>query len=96
MFLRRINIDKISQLEVGRLHSLAFLQLLLSEFCIFLAGFSVLERPVGVDVEIITVGVVKIVIFNTLKHEHQSASPRQEEASFYLSWWIFKFVERKI
>ena len=75
--IRTINIDKISQLEVGRLHSLAFLQLLLSEFSISLAGFSVLERPVRVDVEIITVDVVKIVIFNTLKHKHQSASPHR-------------------
>ena len=78
MFLKTINIDKISQLEVGRLHGLAFLQLLLSEFSISLAGFSVLERPVRVDVEIITVGIVKIVIFNTLKHKHHSASPRKE------------------
>ena len=74
---RAINIDKISQLEVGRLHSLAFLQLLLSELSISLAGFSVLERPVRVDVEIITVDVVKIVILNTLKHKHQSASPHR-------------------
>ena len=94
--LERLILIKYHKLEVGRFHSLAFLQLRLSEFSIFLTGFPVLERAVGVDIQVITVRVVKIVIFNTLKHKLQSASPSQEEASFYLSWWIFKFVERKI
>ena len=95
MFLRTINsIDKISQLEVGRLHSLAFLQLLLSEFSILLTGFSVLERTVGVDIKIITVRVVQIVIFNALKHKPVSLAS-QGQASCYLAWWIFELVEGK-
>ena len=88
-------IIKYHKLEVGRFHSLAFLKLLLSEFSISLTRFSVLERAVSVDVKIITIGVVQIVILNTLKHKPVSlASPGG--TSFYLSWWISKFVERKI
>ena len=64
--LERLILIKYHKLEVGRFHSLAFLKLLLSEFSIFLTCFSVLERAVSVDIEIITVGIVKIVIFNTL------------------------------
>ena len=74
--LERLILIKYHKLEVGRLHSLAFLQLLLSEFSILLTGFSVLKRTVGVDVKIITVRVVQIVIFNALKHKPVSlASP---------------------
>ena len=86
---------KYHKLEVGRFHSLAFLRLLLSEFSISLTRLSVHERAVSVDVKIITIGVVQIVILNTLKHKPVSlASPGG--TSFYLSWWIFEFVERKI
>ena len=78
--LERLILIKYHKLEVGRFHSLAFLQLRLSEFSIFLTGFPVLERAVGVDIQVITVRVVKIVIFNTLKHQPVSlASPDRRD-----------------
>ena len=66
LVLERLILIKYHKLEVGRFHSLAFLKLLLSQFSIFLTCFSVLERAVGIDIKIITVRIVKIVIFNTL------------------------------
>ena len=67
----RIDINITICSEVGRFHSLSVFQLFLPELRIFLTGFSILERPVAVDIEVVAVSVVQVIIRDTLIIQYQ-------------------------